>query len=165
MGRQPLELIVGQQPDPDAGGHFHPVTERFQRAGKGRHSLAHMHARLVAHLPMLARHPDSEPGFVLPFVRTFRVAWIQIDEIYVVEGSGLGFLVQVIPDEVAHKARPQRPVRQGQLPRCPEAGHAQGIGPQQGLGAGLQLCLPGRLCLNPHDGAARRLCSCSSALW
>jgi len=94
---------------------------RQRRAGKRRHLLAQMHACLVAHLPLLARHPGGEPGFVIGFLQSSRISVVQIDKIDVVERGGFGLVMEVIPDEVAHKPRPQGPVGQGQLPRSPEA--------------------------------------------
>ncbi len=143
----------------------------------GGNLLAQMHAGLVAHLPLLARHPDGKPGFVIGLLQSSRISTVQIDKIDVVEGGRHRFAVQVIPDEVADKTGPQRPVGQCQFTGCPQAIHALGIGPQQGFGLCLQVGFPGvrakverlrvvtRLGVSRHCGATRRRCSCSSVLW
>ncbi|MNT52205.1 hypothetical protein D3C72_1892170 [compost metagenome] len=117
------------------------MTERFQRAGKGGHLLAVMHARLIAHLPALPWQPRRQPGLVRRLGQPVGIPLIQIDEVDVVERGRHRFLVQVIPDQVAHEAGAQRPVGQRQLPRRPQADHAHGIGAQQIFSACLEVPL------------------------
>ena len=61
-----------------------------ERAGKLRHLLAQMHVGLAAHLPLLARHPGGEPGFVIGLLQSSRISAVQIDKVDVVERGGLG---------------------------------------------------------------------------
>jgi hypothetical protein len=149
--RSDLTMAAPRPPCRDRGGRFRPKPHRCNCRCVGSVTIARMHASLVLHRPIEARIQGPKCDLQPPVLRRFGTLGVEPEYIDVTRRRRRHAAVQMVPDRIPDKARPnpaiaqsqgmdqaerapsQRILRQDHAKRCSVVDHRQEIAASPGF--------------------------------